>query len=115
MTYLRLALAASIVLGCGLIQSDVTNFDLTLKDKSFSVDASGWNVSQMQADAFLNTSCSMGSTNGCTAAASTACPMNCTGVCGAANKCELILDVSVYKPIDLVTEQPELKTINDEP
>src|SRR5262245_24547988 len=117
MTYLRLALGASIALGCGLIQSDVTNFDLTLKDKSFSVDASGWQVTQMQVDAFVNTSCTMGSgsMNVCSAAASMACPMNCTGVCGTSNKCELLLDVSVYKPVDLVSEQPELKTINDEP
>lgn len=115
MTYLRLCLGALLVSGCGLIDSNVSDIDLTLRDKSFSVDASGWQVSQMQADAFLNTACTGGSTNVCTAAASTACPMNCTGVCGSTNRCELYLDVSVYKGIDLLAEQPELKTINDKP
>ena len=41
--------------------------------------------------------------------------MGCTGVCGAASKCELELDVGVYKMIDLGMEQPELNTINNEP
>ena len=33
----------------------------------------------------------------------------------ASNTCELALDVGVYKTVDLVTEKPELKTINDQP
>ena len=36
----------STLSGCGLIDSDVTNFDLTLLDKQFSVDAAGWQVDQ---------------------------------------------------------------------
>jgi hypothetical protein len=114
MTYLRLCLGALIVSGCGLIESDVTNFDLTLPEKSFSVDASGWQVNQQAADVFLNTSCSS-SPSICMSAASTACPMNCTGRCGTASKCELDLDVGVYQSIDLVTEKPELKSIDDRP
>ena len=113
MTYLRLCLGAVLMSGCGLIQSDVTNFDLTLPDKSFSVDASGWQVTQQQADAFLGTSCS--SDTICSSAASTACPMNCSGKCGGSGKCSLFLNVSVYKSIDLVMEKPELKSINDQP
>ena len=113
MTYLRLCLGALLVTGCGLIESNVADIDLTLMDKSFSVDASGWNVNQMQADTFLNMSCSSDSI--CTSAASLACPMNCTGRCGPASRCELRLAVSVYKSIDLLAEQPELKTIDDKP
>jgi hypothetical protein len=42
--------------------------------------------------------------------------MNCSGECSATtNTCELGLEVSVYKGIDLVMEKPELSTINDEP
>ena len=114
MTYLRLCLLGALASSCGLIDSDVTNFDLTLPDKQFSVDASGWNVNQMAADTFLNMSCS-GSPNICSSAATQACPMNCTGKCGGASKCELELHVSAYKGVDLVTEKPELKQINDEP
>jgi len=115
MTYLRLCLVGALLAtsGCGLIDSSVTNIDLTLKDKTFSVDASGWNVTQTQADTYLNMSCSSDSI--CTSAATLACPMNCSGRCGSGSKCELKLAVNVYKSIDLLSEQPELKTINDKP
>ncbi len=115
MTSLRLAVGALVLSGCGLISSDVTNFDLTLKPKQFTVDTSSWSVSQMAADAFLNTSCQMTSQNVCTSAAATACAMGCTGVCGSTSKCELELNVAVYKMVDLGMEQPELNTINNEP
>jgi hypothetical protein len=114
MTYLRLCLVLAVS-GCGLISSDVTNFDLTLPEKAFSVDASGWQVNQNAADTFLNMSCSQTPQNVCTSAASSACPMNCSARCGTASKCELGFDVGVYQMIDLVTEKPELKSINDEP
>src|SRR5262245_55499691 len=116
MTYLRLCLLGVLASSCGLIDSDVTNFDLTLPDKQFSVDASGWQVNQNAADTFLNMSCTPGPSNLCMAAAMQACPMNCAGDCGSSSqKCELELNVSAYKGNDLVTEKPELKTINDEP
>lgn len=115
MTYLRLCLGALFVSGCGLIESDVTNFDLTLPEKSFSVDASGWQVNQTAADAFLGMGCTNPEPNVCTVAVTTACPMNCTGRCGATSMCELDLDVGVYQSIDLVAEKPELKMINDRP
>lgn len=118
MTYLRFALVGvllgSSATGCGLISSDVTNFDLTLPDKSFSVDASGWQVDQQAADTFLAMSC-LSSPMICMSAASNACPMNCSGECGQENTCVLNLDVGVYQSIDLVMEKPELKSINDEP
>lgn len=119
MTYLRLCAAALALAagGCGLVSSDVTNFDLTLPDKSFSIDASSWQVDSQAAMTFVSTSCdsSQPPPNLCTTAAMQACPMNCTGMCGANDKCELALDVSVYRPVDLIMEKPELKTINDQP
>jgi len=113
MTKLGLFAAALALSGCGLIDSSVTNFDLTLKDKQFSVDASGWQVDQAAADTFLDQQCGSNQML-CMTAATTACPMNCTGACSAqTNTCILGLDVGLYKTIDLVTEQPELKTVND--
>jgi hypothetical protein len=106
---------ALVLSGCGLISSDVTNFDLTLKPKQFTVDASSWQVSQQAADTFLNTSCQMTSQNVCTSAAASACAMGCTGVCGSTSKCELQLNVAVHQLVDLGMEQPELNTINNEP
>jgi hypothetical protein len=114
MTYLRLGLLALVLSSCGLIDSDVTSFDLTLPDKQFSVDASGWQVNQQAADTFLNMSCSSAPTI-CSSAATQACPMNCSGRCGTSSRCELELNISAYKGIDLITEKPELKSINDKP
>jgi hypothetical protein len=117
MTSLRLSLLGMLALtGCGLISSDVTNFDLTLKPKSFTLDTSSWQITQQQADTFLSTPCQAGSMqNVCTSAAAQACAMGCTGRCGASNTCELDLDVGVYKMVDLGMEQPELNTLNNEP
>jgi hypothetical protein len=114
MTYLRVSLVVAMS-GCGLISSNVTNFDLTLPDKNFSVDASGWNVNQTAAMAYLNMSCGPSNNVCMSTALQQACHMGCTGLCGAMNKCTLDLNVSVYKGVDLVAEKPELKTINDQP
>ncbi len=109
----RIFLTAALMSGCGLIDSDVTNFNLALDGKPFSVDASGWQIDQAEADQILSTPCG-GAPSVCMTAATNACPMNCTGECSATtNTCELGLKVGVYKPVDLVSEKPELKEIND--
>lgn len=114
-----LRLVAGLVVGvslasCGLISSDVTNFDLTLPDKKFTIDTGRWQVDQAAATAYLNLPCTM--TSMC-AAVQQACKTGCSGTCGQAQPrtCELSLDVSVSQKIDLVAEKPELKSINDEP
>lgn len=116
MSRLALCLFALVTAaGCGLISSDVTNFDLTLPDKNFSVDATLWDVSDAEAQAFLNTSCAE-SPAVCSSAAREACSANCSGTCNDTTQtCDLALDVAIYQPIDLLAEQPELKSINDEP
>jgi hypothetical protein len=108
------AAALALVSGCGLISSDVTNFDLTLPDKNFSVDAQSWDVTDQEAQAVLSTDCS-GNPGLCNAAAEAACPMNCSGACNASSTCDLALDVSLYQGVDLLMEKPELQSINDEP
>ncbi len=116
MTYLSMRLGAltalAVTSGCGLISSDVTDFDLTLPDKNFSVDATGWQVDDLAATEYLQTSCT--SDTLCNSAVQQACAMDCSGKCDA-QRCQLLLDVSLYRPVDLVTERPELKSINDEP
>jgi hypothetical protein len=115
MTCLRFALGALVLSGCGLISSDVTNFDLTLKPKSFTVDTGSWQVDQAAADTFLSQPCQMTPMNVCTSAATNACAMGCTGVCGSESMCELQLNIAVYKMVDLGMEQPELNTLDNEP
>ncbi|MDB4957692.1 MAG: hypothetical protein JWO36_5261 [Myxococcales bacterium] len=100
--------------GCGLISSDVTNFDLTLPNKTFSVDTGSWNVSQSAADAYLMHSCTTSQV--CSSAVAAACSTGCAGECDAtSHTCDLDLQVAVHQGVDLVTEKPELKTINDQP
>ena len=120
MTNLGFRIGAVVVVlagtGCGLIDSNVTNFDLTLPDKNFTIDATGWQVDQTAAMTFLNTSCA-GMPTLCGTAAMAACgPDDCSGSCNATTmRCELALEVSLYQKIDLLMEKPELKSINDEP
>src|SRR5437016_1392542 len=104
MTYLRAIIA--LCTGCGLIKSDVTNIDLTVHPKMFSVDTASWNVNQSAAMTYLNTSCSANPML-CATAVSQACPMGCSGSCDSStHKCDLALDVAVYQMVDLITEQP---------
>src|SRR5215468_758426 len=114
--YLRFVAAAiglaggGLSAGCGLISSDVTNFDLTLPDKKFTIDASGWNVRQSDANTFTSLSCASNASV-CSSAVSQACMTGCSGICNTAMKCDLSLDVSAKMPVDLVMERPELKSI----
>ena len=110
-TCLAFLVAAST--GCGLISSDVADFDLALPDKNFSIDTEAWQIDQAQAQALFNTPCGTAPSI-CDTAAQMACDMNCSGACNA-NRCELQLDVGLYREVNLITEKPELKSINDQP
>lgn len=111
-------LGLSLAAGCGLISSDVTNFDLMLPDKKFTIDASGWQVDTTK-DPFNNgtlVSVSCSTVPGVCSMVSQACSSGCTGTCDTvSDSCELSLDVNRPLKVDLLTEQPELKTINDQP
>jgi hypothetical protein len=98
--------------GCGLISSDVTNFDLTM-DKKFTIDTGGWKVDSAAAMTFLDTDCS--SMPAACSSVQLACPMGCTGTCNASQRCDFSLDVNLTQKIDLLAEKPELQSINDEP
>lgn len=116
MTYSGICLGVLLAVsaGCGLISSDVADFELNLPDKSFSIDTAGWNVDEQQAQALLGTSCASAPTV-CNTAAQMACDMNCSGTCNASQRCELQLDVGLHRQVNLVDEKPELKSINDQP
>jgi hypothetical protein len=107
--------ALPLLAGCGLISSDVTNFDLTLPPKKFTIDTGVWKVDKTAADLYLKQPCTMSQT--CNSAVQAACAMWCSGSCNMAQPqtCDLSLDVSFSQPVNLVMERPELKTINDEP
>lgn len=100
--------------GCGLIDPDVTQFDLGLPEKQFTIDAGNWGLTNPEA--LLGQQCTV-SPDPCAAAARQVCaPGQCQGACNAASHtCDLTLYVSLYQGIDLVTEKPELQSIEDEP
>lgn len=107
------ALLGIALAGCGLISTDVTNFDLTLPEKRFTIEASRWDVDQGEANRFLDMTC--GNTQACQAAVQTVCPTTCSGMCNQSSKCELGLNISLSQEVNLVDERPELRTLNDEP
>lgn len=108
----RLFLGLVACSGCGLISSNATDVALDLPAKTFSIDASGWQVSQMTADAYLATSCDPAGSNVCTAAAAAACPANCTGTCDAtAHTCDLALEVAAHQLVNLLSDQPSLQSL----
>ncbi len=108
-----LALAAPL-LGCGLVDPNITNFDLALPNKTFTIDSANWGL--MNADQLTSQACTV-SPDPCAAAAEQACAMGaCIAQCNATSlTCDLTLFVSLFTPVDLLVEKPELATIQDEP
>ncbi len=111
-----LVLALSpLATGCGLIDSDVTEFDLALPTKQFTIDSGNWGLTNPEA--LLSAPCSTTGNDVCPGLAAQACrPNQCVAACNAATStCDLTLFVSLYQGIDLVTEKPELQSIEDQP
>ncbi len=105
-----LVFATACLAGCAL--DSVSQIDLALPAKSFSIDASRWQLDGARVPDYLATSCESASM--CNQLAKEACDGRCTGTCdGASSQCQLVLDVSLYSAVDLVTERPELRAIED--
>lgn len=112
----RSTLAAAVVLsmaGCGLIDSDITNFELLLPEKEFTVDTSQWQLSE---DATFPEIPCAGQPGVCSAGIAEACGNEalCFGSCDGTN-CKATVLVSLYQPVNLYDERPELKEIDDQP
>lgn len=108
-------LAALVSLtGCGLIDPDITQFDLSLPEKEFTVDASQWGTSD---DAqFPSVPCTPDDDLCAEAMASYCDPGQCAGVCDAeTSTCTATVLVALSQQINLVDEKPELKAIEDQP
>jgi hypothetical protein len=99
---------------CGLIDKDITYFDLSLPEEQFTVDTSQWGLA---GDAtFPAIPCAV-ETDICADAVNAYCGADqCAGVCdGASNTCTARVLVALSQQIDLVQEKPELQTIEDQP
>jgi hypothetical protein len=99
--------------GCGLIDSDITNFDLSLPDRSFTINTEQWNVDS-STTTFPDIPCSA-DMDICAEAVTAYCAADrCTGVC-ASDLCEMTFQVSLWRDVDLYSEKPELQTIDNQP
>lgn len=106
MKYLLFAVATGLLAGCAL--DPVSQIDLEVPAKSFSIDASRWQLDAERVPDYLATSCASPTT--CTQLAKEACDGRCMGTCDASSSlCTLVLDVSLYSAVDLVMERPELR------
>jgi hypothetical protein len=108
------AAATALAAGCGLVDPNITEFDLTLPSKQFTIDSEQWNL--MNADQLVSQQCTT-QPDPCAAAAQQACEEGtCIAQCdGSTNTCDLTLFVSLYNMIDLQTEKPELSSIENQP
>ena len=101
------------VSGCGLIDSDITRFDMRVSDKNFSVDSADWNLTSDATFPAIDCSqqagvCSAGITQACGNEAA------CFGSCDGTN-CRVLLLVAEAASVDLAAERPELQTVAKQP
>lgn len=107
------ALMIAAASGCGLIDSDITNFDLSLPDRTFTIDTEQWNVDD-STTTFPDIPCSADA-DVCADAVTAYCSVErCTGVC-VSDLCEMTVPVSLWRTVDLYAEKPELQTIDNQP
>lgn len=95
--------------GCGLIDSDITDFNLSINDKTFTVDTAQWELADQST--FPEVDCSQ--MDVCSAAVMQSCMSdNCFGSCDGQN-CQALILVSLFVEIDLLDEHPELEEIDN--
>ena len=95
--------------GCGLIDSDITDFNLSIDDKTFTVDTAQWELADQSTFPALD--CSQ--MDVCSAAVMQTCMSNnCFGSCDGQN-CQVLILVSLFVGIDLLDEHPELEEIDN--
>src|SRR5687768_2276728 len=103
--------AAVVLLGCGLISSDVTRFDLRIPPRDFEVDTGDWAL--LGGSKVPRVECSLG----CAESRDFFCGTgSCNTDCDEATQtCQVNVTIAVRNDYDLATEAPELKKIADQP
>jgi hypothetical protein len=110
-----LAALAAALGGCGLIDSDITRFDLRVSDMTFTVDTAQWELSGDTNGEFPAIDCSQ-MVGVCSAGISQACGNEalCFGSCDGTN-CEALVLVALFQSVNLTQERPELDDIAKQP
>lgn len=99
--------------GCGLIDSDITRFDLRVSNKTFTVDTAQWELTSESE--FPAIDCA-GMPGVCSAGISEACGNEalCFGSCDGTN-CQALVLVALFQSVNLTQERPELDDIAKQP
>ena len=114
---MRRALCLAIVLagaGCGLVDSDVTDIDLSLPEREVTVDTADWQLSSNER--LQSVDCSMDQ-EVCSTGLAELCGSEdvCSGSCGAGHSCQVSVKVALWHTFDLGAERPELQQIEGQP
>ncbi len=109
-----LLVAAPLITGCGLIDPDIADFDLSLPEKEIVVDTSTWQLTeepQMPAVDCTESAgvCSLGIAEFCGAEGI------CFGTCNEEQTCDVKVLVNLWHTFDLAREKPELQEIEGKP
>lgn len=100
--------------GCGLVDSDVTDIDISLPEREVTVDTADWQLSGNER--LQEVDCSQDESV-CSTALAELCGSEevCSGVCGSTSSCEISVRVALWHTFDLAAEQPELQQIEGQP
>ncbi|HEU5061057.1 MAG TPA: hypothetical protein VFU21_31215 [Kofleriaceae bacterium] len=100
--------------GCGLVDSDVTDIDISLPEREVTVDTADWQLSG--SERLQEVDCSEDESV-CSTGLAELCGSEdvCAGVCGASRSCEVSVQVALWHTFDLRAERPELQQIEGQP
>lgn len=102
-----------LALGGCLIDPNITRFDLSLPERMFTMDTDQWELSSSGA-VFPELPCGT-EPAACDAEVQALCGSDqCTGMC-VDGSCQMVVRVALWRMVDLYEENPELKTINEQP
>ena len=107
-------IAALGISGCGLIDPDITQFNLSLPDQEFTIDTSQWGLS---GDATFPAIPCDPANDICEQLTDQVCSgPECVGFCDVERAtCKVRVSVALSESINLVEEKPELQTIENQP
>ena len=96
--------------GCGLIDIEVADLDLSMPERSFTIDTAQW---ELTGDSTFPSIDCANQPQICSAAVVQVCGgALCFGSCGGAS-CEALLALQLWSTVDLFGEKPELQAIGE--
>lgn len=108
------ACTAATLAACGLIDTDIADFDLSLPQKDIVIDTGQWELTGEESMPSVDCSeraeaCSLGIEELCGADGV------CVGSCNADQTCDVKILVNLWHDFDLAKEKPELEEIEGQP